>query len=93
MKFLTHEEMNEEESRINAEIQDIIWDKFLGFMGNKNEDDVAMKEIKATVATYSGRFTFASLCHLFYLRPIIVNGAGNIVCITDEMILNPEMLR
>jgi len=93
MKFLELEEMTEEESRINAEIKDIIWDKFLGFMGNEDEDSVAMREIEATVGTYDGRFTFASLCHLFYLRPVIVNGAGNIVCNTNEMIFNPEPIK
>lgn len=46
-----------------------------------------------TVESYDGDFRMASLCHLFYLRPVIVNAAGNIICSADELICNPEMIK
>ncbi len=94
MKFLTQKEMTAEELSLYSEIQDLIWKKFLGFMGDDTTSaEATIMKIEMTVESYDGEFRMASLCHLFYLKPIIVNAAGDIICSADETTYNPEMIR
>jgi len=93
MKFLTQKEMTPEELSLYSDIQEIIWEKFTDFMGNKEVASViTLRTIEILVARRKG-FRMASLCHLFFIKPIIINAAGNIICLADETTYNPEMIR